>query len=98
MRMQEVFQEDLHELSDEFDQVFNDVIKRPGNAYDFLIKAGSSLKPALKNLCKIAWETESLPESWSQSTLVQIYKGNGAINDLKNYRFEVFWQYNYEGC
>ena len=51
------------------------------------MKAGDSLKPALYNLCSIAWRSEKLPTGWSTSSLVQLYKGSGQQNELRNYRF-----------
>ena len=45
------------------------------------------MKPALYSLCKATWKHEIIPLSWQKSTLVQIFKGSGSRNDLKNYRF-----------
>ena len=77
-----------YELPDDlFDSTFSELSKKPGTKYDFITKAGPSMKSALRNVCKTAWRSEILPEKWSQSTLFQIYKGSGAVNELKNYRF-----------
>ena len=70
-----------------FNSTYERLSKKPGNKFQFIFKAGNSLKPALSNICKIAWETESLPREWSQSTLIQLYKGSGPANHLKNHRF-----------
>ena len=76
------------ELPDDlFDSTLKALSKKPGAKYDFITKAGPSVKSALRNVCKTVWRSETLPENWSQSTLVQLYKGSGAINELKNYRF-----------
>ena len=45
------------------------------------------MKSVLRNVCKTVWRSDSLPENWSKSTLVQLYKGSGATNELRNYRF-----------
>ena len=70
-----------------FNQTYDRLRKKTGHKYDFLFKAGDSLKPALFNLCKRVWETEDLPDVWSKSTLVQLYKGKGSKQDLQSYRF-----------
>ena len=75
------------ELSEEnFSATFSYLASKPGSKYEFIMKAGNSLRPALFNLCKIVWETEKIPISWSNSRLIQLYKGNGPRSILNNHR------------
>ena len=79
--------DDEHELTeDKFEQTYKTLFKRPGEKYKFIMRAGESLKPALLNLCKAVWKTERLPVCWSNTTLVQQYKGKGSRGVLDNYR------------
>ena len=89
LRMCEDVTEDdeMEELSEErFDKTYEMLAKRPGAKYKFIMKAGMSLKPALFNLCKIVWRTESQPLRWCKSTLIQQYKGKGSRSILDNQR------------
>jgi hypothetical protein len=58
--------------------------RQTGNKYNFIMKGGQSLKAALFNLCKVVWRTEKQPERWSNSTLIQLYKGKGNRGTLDN--------------
>ena len=88
IRMIESEPTDCFDLFEEiFDTTYKSLEKRPGGKYNFIMKAGISMKPALYNICKTVWQTEQLPKQWSDSTLVQLYKGKGAENDLRNQRF-----------
>ena len=76
------------ELSQEnFNATISYLASKPGSKYEFIMKAGNSLRPALFNLCKIVWETGKIPNSWSKSRLIQLYKGTGPRNILSNHRF-----------
>jgi hypothetical protein len=48
-----------------------------------LLKA---MKAALYKLCQVVWRTETQPDRWCKSTLVQLYKGKGLRNILDNMR------------
>ena len=75
LRMSESFPDEMHELTEEhFMKTYNILAKTKSEKYEFIFNAGSSLKPALFNLCKTAWKTEILPENWSKATLIQLYK------------------------
>ena len=79
---------DTEELLDvQLESTYASLKRKPGNKFEFIFKAGASLKAALFNLCKTAWRTEELPERWSQSKLVQLYKGAGPRQQLSSYRF-----------
>ena len=63
-----------------------EVACKPGDKYAFITRAGPSVKMALHHICNTIWNSEQLPRSWSQSTLLPL-QGSGACNELKNYRF-----------
>ena len=84
--MQEVIPDDVDELPDDlFNKVLESLAKKPGEKYQFIVKSGYSLKMALLNLFKIMWKTEEIPDSWYDTTLIQLFKGRGSINVLDNF-------------
>ena len=54
--------------------------------YDFIMKGGEALKSALFKVCQSVWTTETIPETWHETTLIQLYKGKGPRNNLENMR------------
>ena len=85
-RMGEVIPEDVNNLTDfMFDQTYKALSKKTGK-YDFLIRGGSALKSALLKVCQSVWATEKIPDSWNETTLIQLYKGKGPRNNLENMR------------
>ena len=79
LRMKSVGYEDpmFDDLSENlFNETYNR-LKKSSSKYNFIMKAGKGLKPALFNLCRTVWLSEKLPTSWCDSTLIQIYKGSG---------------------
>ena len=44
------------------------------------------MKYAIINIFKKAWETEALPSSWDKTTIIQLFKGKGSMQDLDMYR------------
>ena len=88
VRMSSDEPDDNCEFSEEnFYLTYKKLASKPGTKYEFIMKAGDSFLPALFNLCKIVWETEKIPNSWSKSKLIQLYKGNGPRNVLSNHRY-----------
>ena len=86
--MLERLENDLDELSEEmFENAFHTLSKKNGEKYDFIFKGGPALKAALFNLCKRVWTSESLPQSWQETTLLQLYKGKSSQNLLQNMRY-----------
>ena len=85
--MNEVINDDVEELSQEmFFSALKMVAKKHPNKYKFLLKAGKSLLDAVYNLFSIVWKHEILPEGWSDSLLIQLYKGKGSKSNLDNIR------------
>ena len=84
----------LERLDDDLElitaQMFEDTFKalksKPGNKYEFIMNGGPALQSALMSVCQSVWRCEKLPESWTESTLVQLYKGKGPRNNLDNLR------------
>ena len=82
-RMMEVIEEDLEELSMEaFDKTLMALSKKPGNKYQYITKAGYSLKLALLNLFQTIWRLEKIPSKWHESNVIQVHNGEGAQNEL----------------
>ena len=87
-RMKEEVEEDIEELPlDIFIKTLNYLKSKPGNKYDFIIKAGGSLLSSIFNLFQIIWRCETMPDAWSESVLTQIYKGHGDFQDCDSQPF-----------
>ena len=72
---------------------------KPGNKYEFIMNGGPALKSALMSVCQSVWRYEKLPESWTETTLVQLYKGKGPRNNLENMRhilkiLKILWPHS----
>ena len=81
--MRERLEDDCDELDlKTFNKTFLELAKKPGNKYDFIVKAGSSFRKALFTLMSIIWKTENLPEEWLESTIIQLKKWKRLENDL----------------
>ena len=53
---------------------------------EFFHCAGPVLTGSLTTLIQTAWRNETIPENWSNSLLVVLYKENGSKNECGNYR------------
>ena len=85
--MKEDIPNDIEEMPTEsFWKTLENLQKKPGHKYDFILKAGESLKSAILKLFETAWITEEFPTSWQESTVTQVYKGKGKQSDLVNLR------------
>ena len=85
--MKELVENDTEELPiDTFNTIFDKMKSKPGHKYDFLVKGGEGLKMALLNLFSIIWRQERLPEGWTDSMVIQLFKQRGSINQLSNFR------------
>ena len=86
-RMSEAIEDDIEELPLEvFQKTFENMAKKHGNKYRFIINAGYSLKLALFHLFRCVWKSEKVPKSWHESTVIQIQKGKSNNKDLDNIR------------
>ena len=84
-RMEEVIDEDIEELTSvQFEKTLIALSKKPGNKYNFITKAGYSLKLALLNLFQIIWRSEKIPLKWHESNIIQLSKGRQGLNSLDN--------------
>ena len=85
--MSEVIEDDMEELPIEvFQKTFENISRKHGNKYKFIINAGYSLKLALFHLFQVVWRTEKIPNSWHESTVIQIQKGKSDTKNLDNIR------------
>ena len=70
--------------------MFNEALKRLSNKnaekYRFILNGGQSLVDALFHLFQSVWSSEKIPEGWKKTSIVQLYNGKGANNELSNYR------------
>ena len=88
MRMIEVTHGDCENLRhDQFKSALDYVSKKHSNKYKFILKGGKSLLSAIYDLFSKVWRTEVIPDVWFNSTLVQLYKGKGSINELDSMRY-----------
>ena len=72
-RLNENIEDDLEELPlATFHKTFDLLSKKPGGKYRFITEAGYSLKKALMKLFQVVWRTESLPEAWRDSRVIQL--------------------------
>ena len=86
-RMMEKVDDDLDSITEQmFEETFQALKKKPGNKYEFIMNGGPAIKSALMSVCQSVWRYEKLPESWTETTLVQLYKGKGPKNNLENMR------------
>ena len=89
--------EQLKKMEDEDDTLeidledFKDILlkfkKKQTQTYNFLIRAGVSYQNAIFKVCKRIIDKEEIPESFSKTTLIMIWKMKGPMNILKNNRF-----------
>ena len=86
VRMKEVLDDDLKLTKDMFNEALKLVKKKGGHKYDFILKAGNSLLEALFKLYQTVWNSEKKPDSWRDTTVIQLYKGRGLKEDLNNKR------------
>ena len=86
-RMEEHFENDLDEISmSQFSNALKKVSNTHSEKYKFILKGGKSLMNAIYTLFSMVWKREQIPKSWSNSELIQLYKGKGSESDLNNIR------------
>ena len=86
-RMLERIDNDLEELTyEQFQESLQIVAKKHKNKYSFILKAGNSLLNAIFALFQLVWKSETIPDSWLDSLLIQLYKGKGSKSSLDNIR------------
>ena len=60
------------------------VKKKHPKKYQYIVKAGKSLKNAIFTLYSLVWKKEVMPEKWMDSTFVQLSKDSGRVSDLNS--------------
>ena len=76
-RMAEEIPDDINHLTNEmFEETYKALGSKVGK-YEFIMKGGAALKSALLKVCQSVWISEKMPESWHETTLIQLYKGKG---------------------
>ena len=88
VRMKEVLENDEHQYFTE--EVFNNVLeklkKKSKEKYKFILMAGKSMQNVLYRLFRAVWKQEKRPDQWKSTTIMQLYKGKGVLEDLDNHR------------
>ena len=73
VRMLEVVEDDINELSEEmFYNAIEKVSQKARDKYKFILNGGQSFVNALFNIFFWIWKTEEIPLEWHNSKLVQI--------------------------
>ena len=71
---------------EKFSKSLSELKKKNGKKYDFILKAGEAYTSALFKLYKSVWDSESFPEDWRRTTIVQLPKGKMDPADLDGRR------------
>ena len=87
VRMSEMIENDVEMTNEMFFSTLDNLKKKGGTKYNLITKAGKSLKNALLKLYKVVWDQETIPDSWRETTVIQLKKGNKDPTDLSNKRF-----------
>ena len=71
----------------DFQNMINHISKKDKKKYQFILRAGPDFHFVLYGLFKKIWESEERPETWKNTTLIQLYKMKGSKFDFANQRF-----------
>ena len=85
VRMEEIVKDDIELSQDMFENSLK-AVKKKGKKYDFITKSGKSIKEAVYNLYENVWDKEGIPSMWRNTTIIQLYKGKGPLEDLNSQR------------
>ena len=72
---------------DMYQDTLEELAKKKGEKYEFILKSGPSLKNAIYKLFVSVWKTERKPEEWRKTSIIQIPKGkteSGNLNNMRN--------------
>ena len=85
--MAERLDDNIEELSYEmFLNAMKKVSLKHKDKYQYILRAGNSLLNAIFSLYSLVWKKEDIPESWSDSLLVQLPKSKAKEYDLNGLR------------
>ena len=86
--MKELLENDDHEnfTDDDFNNILEKLKVKSKKKYKFILNSGDSFRKALFNLFRSIWIQERRPEQWKATTIIQLYKGKGEVEDLNNHR------------
>ena len=71
---------------EDFEEILKKLNRKKRDKYKFILQAGKGFKNAIFKLLSTVWDTESKPNQWKITTIIQLFKGKGSINDISNYR------------
>ena len=88
VRMEEIVENDDHEdfTIEDFNKTLEKLKKKSKEKYKFILMAGDSMKKVLFRLFRNIWWQEKRPNQWKSTTIIQLYKGKGEVDDLNNHR------------
>ena len=69
-----------------FNKCMEELWKKKGTKYEFIVKGGFDFKNALFCLFNSVWKNEVIPTNWRRTMLIQIYKSKGCFQDLTSFR------------
>ena len=76
------------EITEElFWEVINKFEKKKKKSYDFLTRSSKGFKEAMMKFCRRMHKEEEFPDRFYQTTLVQLYKQKGPMQQLSSHRF-----------
>ena len=79
--------DDAEDLTEEdFGNMMKKLSNKSKDKYQYLLKAGASFKIAIFKLFQQVWKTETKPNKFKETTIIQLYKGKGDMDDLNNHR------------
>ena len=79
--------EEEDELTEyDFEHVLEKLKKKAPEKYNYLLKAGDSMKRVVFKIFKHIYDTEERPDEWLNTRIIQIYKGKGDSADFNNHR------------
>ena len=82
--------ERLYEEKEFSRQMFKETLeqlKKKGDKFKFILKAGKSLHEALFKLYEVVWNKEKIPDTWRETIVIPLDKGKADKNLLSNKRF-----------
>ena len=66
-----------------YTKTLKELSQKNGTKYEFILKGGRELKQALFFLYKKVWSNETIPETWTHTTVCQIWKRKGDQRDKR---------------
>ena len=69
-----------------FNECMEELWRKKGRKYEFIVKGGHDLKHALFCIFNSVWRNEKVPTSWKKTTLIRLFKGKGDFRECSSMR------------